>query len=750
MGVIHKLNPEVLKFIIESKQENPSLSCRTLTQLVFDKLQIKISKSSINAIFKENNLSMPIGRRQKHKKPKFNMPVLPVIEGNRAITVVTPEKKAESPEINPEEKRIKEAEEWARKLQEEEKTKVEEKLKLERQEIEDAKNQAEGAELKSLMEEAARVNIQKNAEKAEKEQKAEEQARQVEEEKAAQEAALKAEQERLTRLAEEENKRVEEEAKRIEADRVAQEEARKAEEERLVKLAEESKKAQEEAERIRIEKAAQDEDRKSEEEKSAQEAALRAEKEKWARLAEEELRVKQQGVKKEDVLQKEEPVGTAALSQGEVCSGLILLKALDCLIGGSKAINEVISKELGVEPTSFLSLTEALIFRSLFGNNNIAALWNIIGKQYSQEKLESYYTQINQIQNLKLNIPKIILSAFTEVRGIIMHFNDGGSINFDGRFYSSWTTQNIPYDFSSPLSELREGINKYFFQGQHLILFSAPGYDIPSKDFFNLLLNIGSSVKCPDALILFCNKLEEIERVSLNRTNRYTLIFGIWPWQFTSSRKVKRIGEFDFKHIEGINKDLYLAEVEIELLRASLNQSITLKGCAIKTNPSEKIRLVVLNNDEHPMSLERLAGVYLNCWPNFEEAFHDFSRKIELFTYTSNIQKFFSKDKFEAAMAEPETELEKIFAKYITMLDAYLRWHFLPAGYSEKDFSYTNKCFYKLPVKFAVSQNIISVKIQADQEDQVLKDLEYLTRRLNERQINLTDDLRLYFENAFK
>jgi hypothetical protein len=53
-------------------------------------------------------------------------------------------------------------------------------------------------------------------------------------------------------------------------------------------------------------------------------------------------------------------------------------------------------------------------------------------------------------------------------------------------------------------------------------------------------------------------------------------------------------------------------------------------------------------------------------------------------------------------------------------------------------------------VKFAVSQNIISVKIQADQEDQVLKDLEYLTRRLNERQINLTDDLRLYFENAFK
>ncbi|MCK9430723.1 MAG: hypothetical protein M0R17_12100, partial [Candidatus Omnitrophica bacterium] len=68
MGVIHKLKPEVLSFIIENKKNNPSLSCRSLTLLISEKLKIKVSKSSINAIFKENNLSMPIGRRRTKKK----------------------------------------------------------------------------------------------------------------------------------------------------------------------------------------------------------------------------------------------------------------------------------------------------------------------------------------------------------------------------------------------------------------------------------------------------------------------------------------------------------------------------------------------------------------------------------------------------------------------------------------------------------------------------------------------------------
>ena len=687
MGIVHKLKPEIIKFILENKQKDPSLSCRTLTQLVFDKFQIKVSKSSANAIFKENNLSMPIGRRQKNKKRKFNMPVLPVIEEEtRAVTLVTQTKEVE-PVISPEEKRIKEAEEWAMKLHKEDKDKAEERLKIEKQiaKNEDTNKKAEEAELRFLMEEAAKVNAQKDAKKAEEDVK------KAEEEKSAQEAKLRAEQERLAKLADEETK-------------------------------------------------------KAEEEKAAQEAALKAEKEKWAKLAEVELKTKQQGVEKEATGEKVDFIDVEKLTPSQVYSGVILLKAVDSLIGGSREINEVICKELGSVPDDSLNLTEALIFRSLFGKDNMNMFWSLIGSQYSQEKLDNYYEQINQIQNIKLATTKIISDVFTEARGVGIHFSDGSTINLDAQLHSSWSGQNIPYDFSSSIYELKNNLNKYFFQGQPLVLFSAPGYDMPSKDFFNLLSNISSTVKGPDTLTLFGNKLEEIESISLSSENKYTLVFGLWPWQFTSSRKVKRIGDFDLKHIEKINQDLYLAEIEIDLLRASLNQKITFKGCAVKTSPTEKIRLVILNSEEQSMSLDKLAEAYLSRWPNFEEAFHDFSRKIELFSYVSNTQKFFSKDNFGAEKIEPTSELEKIFANYIKILDAYLRWHFLPSGYTEKDFSYTSECFYKLPVKLADSQGRVSVNIQVDKEYQLIKDLEYLLRRLNERQIDLIDGERLYLK----
>ena len=70
MGVVHKLKPEVRVFIKEQKSLNPSLSCRAFTLLITEKLKIKVSKSSINAIFREAGLSMPIGRRVKHEKQK--------------------------------------------------------------------------------------------------------------------------------------------------------------------------------------------------------------------------------------------------------------------------------------------------------------------------------------------------------------------------------------------------------------------------------------------------------------------------------------------------------------------------------------------------------------------------------------------------------------------------------------------------------------------------------------------------------
>lgn len=71
MGVIHKLKSEIVDFILQKKQENPSLSCRSLAAIVQDAFEQKVSKSSINNVLKDASLSSPVGRRWQSKKSKI-------------------------------------------------------------------------------------------------------------------------------------------------------------------------------------------------------------------------------------------------------------------------------------------------------------------------------------------------------------------------------------------------------------------------------------------------------------------------------------------------------------------------------------------------------------------------------------------------------------------------------------------------------------------------------------------------------
>jgi len=697
MGVIHKLRPAVRDFIVEQKKASPSLSCRNLTSIVIEQFHINVSKSSINAIFKENNLSMPIGRRRKQKKKKFNMPVLPIIEGAKATTLAAESNKPvqeqvvnsslqgakEEPSL--EEKRIKEAEEWAIKLQEEERIRVEEKQSLEKQRLRD------------------------------------------EDVKRAEEAAKKAQQEKLAKEAEERAHRELEEANRLE------EAAKKAQQD---KLAEEAK-----------EQASQAEEKRK---RLEEEAELKAEREKWARLAEEELKFKQPTAKEEVNIQKNEINMAGSLPPDRVCSGAIFFKAVDCLIGGSKQINEVICKRTGNHPEDFITLTQAVIFRSLFGKDDLALLYSLVDQQIPQEKLDNYYSEIKQNKAIRLDIARVISNAFTEAWGVKVHFIDGSIVYLDGQLHTTWSTPYLPHGFANAVYDLKNNLNNFCFKGHPLVLLSAAGYDVPTKEFFNLLLNISLPKKGPDTLILYGNKLEEFESISLKHENKYSLVFGLWPWQFTTCRKIKKIGNFNLEHIEDVDKDLYLADIEIDLLQPATNQSITLHGCAVKTDFKEKIRVVILSSDQNLVNLNKLAQTYLSRWPNLEEGFQDFSRKVEVFTYAGSTLNFFSMESFGLSLPETNLELGETFVNYIKILDAYLRWHFLPAGYAEKDFSFTNENFYKEPVKLTTSQSRVTAQMQIDHGQLPLKDLEYLIRRLNERQINLGNGKMLCFENAFK
>lgn len=86
MGVVYKLKQEIIDFILEEKKVNPRLGCRNLVSIIEQKFQIKISKSSVNSVIKEADLSSSVGRK-------------PILIEKRPLKYKIPEdKKIQSPE----------------------------------------------------------------------------------------------------------------------------------------------------------------------------------------------------------------------------------------------------------------------------------------------------------------------------------------------------------------------------------------------------------------------------------------------------------------------------------------------------------------------------------------------------------------------------------------------------------------------------------------------------------------------------
>ena len=76
MGVIYKLKDEVIEYILRQKRENPRISCRKLAIIIEENFHVLVSKSSINAVIKDAQLSSPVGRTPADlsKSKKFSIP----------------------------------------------------------------------------------------------------------------------------------------------------------------------------------------------------------------------------------------------------------------------------------------------------------------------------------------------------------------------------------------------------------------------------------------------------------------------------------------------------------------------------------------------------------------------------------------------------------------------------------------------------------------------------------------------------
>ena len=333
---------------------------------------------------------------------------------------------------------------------------------------------------------------------------------------------------------------------------------------------------------------------------------------------------------------------------------------------------------------------------------------------------------------------------FPEVRFLKLSLGEKGDFYLDGQWHTVWSKPNIPYAFSTPLWNMKGCILRYFQQNAPLVLFMAPGYDLPTKEFWDFLLGLSSEEKMTLKLTLIGPKSEEREMSNLEKAQKQVLVFGVWPWQFEEHRKIEIKGEYKPFVFEPLKEEFGLANLEMELSQPTVNKSATLEGCALKRKDEEKARLFILSNLAFPgNNPEELASLYLSRWPNLEEGFIDFGRKIETFTSSPGSGRFLSSESL--ALDKPESQdKQEPLDRYASLLDLYVRWHFFPAGYENVDFPTMKERFYGLPCLNKKEKNALLVTFQVPAGFAFLKDLQYALRRLNEREVILANEGRLW------
>jgi hypothetical protein len=415
-----------------------------------------------------------------------------------------------------------------------------------------------------------------------------------------------------------------------------------------------------------------------------------------------------------------------------------LLKAADYLIGGSRLIAEAIKKRADKERPDLSAAIDNFIYLSLIEDKI---------EKPDLDKLLIYLAELERLKSLNLDIARAITSALQEVRCVKVVLSAGSSMYLDGQMYSVWSSPHIPHDFSSPMQNIEQSMNKYLNQDSPLVLFNAPGYDIPSQDFLDFLSAMDAKNSMLSSLVFYNHKLEELSVLPAAGAKKRFVVFGVWPWQFVSARRVKSIGEFRSFKIQEQDKELFIADIEMELNYPKSGKQIVLSGCALKANLNEKSKIAILSN--LPLGAkksEELAGIYLGHWPNIEETFQDYSRKIELFTYTANAQSLSLKESLNIEF-ERILSIKDLLKNYLMVLDAYLRWHFLPAGYENIGFLTVRERFYGLNAALKkIDESGYLANFILPSGYSFARDLNYASCRVNERKVLLSDGLKLYLK----
>jgi hypothetical protein len=434
--------------------------------------------------------------------------------------------------------------------------------------------------------------------------------------------------------------------------------------------------------------------------------------------------------------------------------GLFFLKSADALLGASMAISRILAQNNKRPVAENQAYVDYMLYAPIFKESDKywlspkSGLWALINKKIRPEAISSYLLQLQGFKSISQDIAREISKLAQEVRCIKLILKDKQEYFIDAQMHAVWSKSQVPLAFSATLENVRKTVNQVFIKQEPCVLFMAPGYDKPTPELFRFMSNLEGSGQDLDKIVLFDEKLAELETIKCENKQKNYFVLGLWPWQFSDFRKVKSTGEFKYYYFEWLKEDLYVASTEIEITQPDVNQSVTLRGYAIKQSPEEKIRLVILSDIPlEKINAKELVDLYLGHWSNLEEGFQDFSRKIER-------QVKLQPDDWQPLRAyitlgNSNCGIERIFDQYAMLLHAYVRRYFLPQSYEKSDFLSVKNAIYNLKAKARFHKSNLLINFLINDDYSHLKGLKYACCRVNERQIILPDKSRIWMENAF-
>lgn len=431
-------------------------------------------------------------------------------------------------------------------------------------------------------------------------------------------------------------------------------------------------------------------------------------------------------------------------------TGAILLKSADYLIGGSNIFVEVIKKHLTRKIQNLKEKTEFFLYRPLFApskdaqNSELSGLWALIGQEIPTDSLATYLDDLQMVRTINLDIIKALPELLKEGKYIKIDMSDNSQVYIDGQLYTVWPDANIPIDLCSTICNAEGQINRSFVDAEPLVLFAAPEAAAPTKEFFDFIEGFNAKEKQLRKVSLHGRDADELKSFNLSEPKKRSFILGLWPWQFVRYRKVRKIGDFRQFFFAPQNKEYFIADAEVVLLQPDTKQQVKIRGCALKTSISDKISLIIMSNLEvEEASAEQLAMLYLNRWPNLTEAFKDFIRKNELSYYglSSNMA-------YPASLGlskDASQSIKSLFNHYLRALDLFARWQFMPASLQNMDFPTIKEAIYDLAAVFEKKEAHTVITFRLTEGFKYARELEFACRRLNQREIRLSDGTRLWF-----